>query len=55
MPMRFSLRRMLLLTAAVCLWLAGLNVLPLAWIVWLTSAVFYFGVVLCFSPPSSPI
>lgn len=53
--MRFSLRRMLLLTAAVCLWLAGLKVLSLAWIVWLTTVVFYLGVVLCFSRPSARV
>ncbi len=46
---RFSLGRMLLLTALVGLWFAGLKVLPAAWALWLTTAVFYAGVLLCFS------
>ena len=46
---RFSLGRMLLLTAVVGVWFAGLKILPAAWALWLTTAVFYAGVLLCFS------
>ena len=46
---RFSLWRMLLLMALVGVWLAGLRVLPVPWFVWLTTLVFYLGVVLSFS------
>ncbi len=51
---RFSLGRMLLLTAIVGLWIAGLKVLPAAWALWLTTAVFYAGVLLCFSRDRDP-
>ncbi len=51
--LRFSLWRMLLLFAMLGVWLAGLRVLSLAWIVWLSSAMFYAGVMLCFSPASA--
>jgi hypothetical protein len=44
---RFSLARMLLLTALIGLWLAGLRTLPAPWSVWLTTAVFYVGLLLC--------
>jgi hypothetical protein len=46
---RFSLTRLLLLTALIGIWLAGLRVLPAPWTVWLTTAVFYVGVLLCSS------
>ena len=45
---RFSLWRMLLMMALVGLWLGGLRVLSVPWIVWLSTAVFYLGVLLCF-------
>lgn len=44
---RFSLARLLLLTALVGLWLAGLKTLAIPWAVWLTTAIFYVGVLLC--------
>jgi hypothetical protein len=43
----FSLARLLLLTALIGLWLAGLRTLPTPWAVWLTTAIFYVGVLLC--------
>ena len=51
---RFSLGRMLLLTAVVGVWFAGLKILPAAWALWLTTAVFYAGVLLCFSSAPGP-
>ena len=48
----FSLGRMLVLMAAVGAWLAGFGRLPAPWVVWLGTAVFYLGVVLCFSAES---
>jgi hypothetical protein len=44
---------MLLLTALIGLWLAGLRTLPLPWAVWLTTAIFYVGVLLCIPKGSS--
>jgi hypothetical protein len=46
---RFSLARLLLLTGLIGIWLAGLRTLPAPWAVWLTTAVFYVGVLLCHS------
>lgn len=56
---RFSLARLLLLTALVGAWLAGLRSLSAPWAIWLTTAVLYLAVLLCYSrekhgaPPSS--
>ena len=54
----FSLGRMLVLMAALGVWLAALGTLPAPWIVWLGTGVFYLAVMLCFSAqqqaPDSP-
>jgi hypothetical protein len=44
---RFGLARLLVLIALIGLWLAGLRTLPAPWSVWLTTAVFYVGLLLC--------
>jgi len=51
--LRFSLGRMLLLIAVAGVWIAGVRVLSGPWSMWLTTAVFYLSVALCFTPSAA--
>jgi hypothetical protein len=50
---RFSLGRMLLLIAVAGVWIAGVRVRSGPWSMWLTTAVFYLSVALCFTPSAA--